>query len=505
MSDWIKVKAKTHGDKVAITEPSKGGKQWTYNDLNIRAENLANYFIDELGIKPGDRVGAFIPNDVSIFDLFFASIKTGAVFLPINWRLKPNEIEGVIEDSGVERIFYATDHLDRLSNINKDFITMDVDKEKYNNIVDPSNHKPFTSVKSNKDDLTMLLYTSGTTGRPKGVKFTHRTYLANMQQQIAAWDIESRHRALVSTPMFHVLGFVDTALPMLYTSAEIILDRFFDIGEINNIISEYEPTVLIMIPTMFYGIIAGPNFNATKLKKVEVMIQGGAPPLPKVNEAFNMFDLNILNAYGMTEAGLITVNTNRLYKDEPNSIGTPIVHVDWKLVGNDGEEVEQGELGELYVRGDNVTPGYYNLPEENKSSFTEDGYFKTGDLAEENENGTLTIVNRAKELIITGGENVLPSEVEAILSKHPVVRQVVVVGYENEKYGESVSAAVVLNEDAKDHDNWEDALNEFSLKNLAGYKTPKLYLELDELPLTSVNKPDRMEIEKMMNKKAKQK
>lgn len=503
MSDWIKVKAKTHGNKVAITEPSKDGVEWTFKDLNIRAENLAHYLKEELGVQKGDRVGAFIPNDVSVFDLFFASIKIGAVFIPINWRLKPTEIEGVIEDSGLKNIFYATDHLDRLSNINPDYIKLDVDKEEYQKIVDPSEHRPFDSIKSEKDDLVMLLYTSGTTGRPKGVQLTHRTYLANMQQQIASWDIETRHKALVSTPLFHVLGLVDSALPMLYTSAEIVLDRFFDIEKINTLISEYKPNVLIMIPTMFYGIIAGANFNATQLKEVEIMVQGGAPPLPKVNEAFDMFGIKIFNAYGMTEAGLVTVTTETLYDETPESIGTPIMNVDTKIVGEDGEVVNTGELGELYIKGDNVTPGYYNLPEENKKAFTADGYFKTGDLARENKNGTLTLVNRSKELIITGGENVLPSEVEAVLSKHPLIRTAVVVGYENEKYGESVSAAVILNDDARNIDDWEETLNEFCLKNLAGYKTPKLYLELDEMPLTSVAKPDRLEIQRQMNEKAK--
>lgn len=500
MLDWLNTRAVSHADKVAVINPAKKSEH-TFKELNTRAQNLANYLHDQ-GIREGDRVGAFVPNDTSIFDIFFASIKLGAVFIPLNWRLKSNEVGKVVEDAGLEFIFYSTPHLERLEKVPNEYIKIDVDKQEYEDIVNPAENKAFKPVDRDKDDLAMLVYTSGSTGTPKGVQITHRSYLTNIQQEIATWSIHQDHSTLVSTPMFHILGFIDTALPLLYVGGTVVLDRYFDKDKINGLIKEYEPSILIMIPTMYYGILDGARFNATNLQKVEYLIQGGAPPLEKVAQAFQMFGTPILNGYGLTEAPLLTYNNKEISQAEPKSIGVPIMGVDMKIVNDQGEEVPRGELGEIIVKGDNVTPGYWKLPSENEKAFTEDGYFRTGDLATMSDIGAITVVNRAKELIITGGENVLPSEVESVLSKHPLVQTAVVVGYDNPKYGESVSAAVKLDKDALNYDTWQETLDEFCLKNLAGYKTPKLYLELDELPLNSVAKPDRLEIERRMNELA---
>jgi len=237
---------------------------------------------------------------------------------------------------------------------------------------------------------------------------------------------------------------------------------------------------------------------------VEKFVSGGSAPLPAVQEAFLKMGKVLVNAYGLTGAPLVTYNNNELAKRNPSSIGRPVLNLAHKIVDEEMNEVPTGEMGELLSRGLNVTPGYWILREENEEVFHE-GYFRTGDMTIENEADELTIVNRLKELIITGGENVLPSEVEAILNKHPLVTSGVVVGYDNPRFGESVSAAIVLNEQAQGIENYEEVLNEYMTKNLAGYKTPKLYLVLEEIPLNSVGKPDQLELERMMNEKAEEK
>lgn len=500
MLDWLTTRASSHGSKVAVINPVKG-TQHTYADLNRRAQNLANYLHDQ-GIGQGDRVGIFGPNDTAVFDIFFACVKLGAIFIPLNWRLKSNEVGKVVEDAGLEFIFYATAHLERLENVPEEYIKIDIDTPDYEAIVEPDVDKAFDPVALDRDALAMLIYTSGSTGMPKGVQITHRSYITNIQQEIASWEIGENTKTIVSTPMFHILGLIDTALPVLYKGGTLILDRYYDKDKINGLIAEYEPNILIMIPTMYYGILDGANFNATNLQKIATLVQGGAPPLEKVTEAFKMFGITILNAYGLTESPLLTFNHPQIAEAEPKSIGLPVLGIDLKIVDDQGNEVPRGEMGEIIVKGENVTTGYWNLPHENAKAFTEDGYFRTGDLATMSDLGAVTIINRTKELIITGGENVLPSEVEAILNKHPLVQTAIVVGYDHPKYGESVSAAVKLNTEALNYDTWEDTLNEFCLKNLAGYKTPKLYLELDELPLNSVAKPDRLEIQRRMNELA---
>lgn len=301
--------------------------------------------------------------------------------------------------------------------------------------------------------------------------------------------------------MFHVVGFNDVVLPMLMIGGTIVLERYFNPQTINEWIVKYEATILIMIPAMYYAIIADPRFKPEMLDSVEMFVAGGSPPLPAVQAVFRKMGKIIINGYGLTEAPLLSFNKQVYANERPETIGRPVMNVRHKIVDEKLEEVELGQIGEFLVSGLNVTPGYWNLPDENEKAF-HDGFFRTGDLATENEWGEITIVNRLKELIITGGENVLPSEVEAVLTKHPLIRSAIVLGYDNPQYGQSVSAAIVLNPEALQIENYEKALNEYMLKNLAGYKTPKLYLTLEELPQNSVGKPDKLELTKLMNEKA---
>lgn len=497
--DWIKTRSFFNRNDVAVIDPNKG-TEWTYEQMNIRAENLANYLRDQ-GIERGDVFGLFAPNDVSHFDFIFAATKLGAVYLPLNWRLKPQEIAGVVEDSGVKIIFYATNHLERLEKVPQELIHMNVDTDEYNDIVDPSTHRPIESVEVEGDDLLSLMYTSGTTGRPKGVMFTYDTLNHNMINEATTVGIESTDVTIAGAPMFHVLGYNDLTLTLLFAGGTVVIERYFDGVEVNEFIQKYKPTVNVFIPTMYYAMLMSENFNPSQFSQVKFLIQGGSAPLPPVQKKFQEMGLTIQNAYGLTEAPVTFVNPVENAKVKPMSIGRALMFIDYRIINDDGKDVATGEVGELALSGRNVTPGYYNNPEETEKAFTEDGFFRTGDLARVDEEGDIFIVDRKKELIITGGENVLPSEVQNILAQHPLVRQGLVVGYDNPKFGESVSAAVILNEPDPD---FEEKLDRYMSENLAGYKTPKLYLELEELPLNSTNKPDVLEVQRLMNAKARE-
>lgn len=499
--DWIKVRAVTHSDKVAIIEPAKK-REWTYHELNVRAENLANYLVEQ-GVQRGDRVGVFAPNDVAIADFFFACIKMGAVFIPLNWRLKPLEVAKVVEDSGTKFIVNAVNHEDRLENVPKEYIKLNIDLPEYDEIVNPANHRPFESVDLELNDPAFLIYTSGSTGTPKGVLHTHQSYRNNAFNEILSFNLTEELRVIINVPLFHIIGFVDMLIPVLMLGGTIVLERYFNAQTLNSMIREYRPNTLIMIPTMYYAMLASPDFAPDVLESVDLIVSGGAPPLPQIAQAFEKMGKPIMNIYGLSEVPLVTFNRKEFAKENPAAIGQPLMNGKIKIVDDQLEEVGVGEVGELLVAGANVFAGYWNLPEEDEKAFHE-GYFRTGDLATRNEKGEITIVNRLKELIITGGENVLPSEVEAILNKHPLIKSGLVVGYDNPKYGESVSAAIILNPEARDYENFEAALDEFMMKNLAGYKVPKLYLVLEEIPLNSVGKPDRLEIQRMMNEYAKE-
>lgn len=491
--DWIKTRAFYDEEKIAMIDPLKNTK-WTYNDLNIRAENLAHHLFEK-GIKKGDVIGIFAPNDVAIFDLLFASIKIGAIYLPINWRLKYVEIESVINDSGVKLIFYAKKHLSSLTGISEDLLYMDIDSNEYNQIVDPCQHKQFQTIPVENDDLAALIYTSGTTDLPKGVMFTYESFVSNPINTVLTYKIHSSYKTIVSTPLFHVLGFNDLSIPLLMAGGTLILQRYYNGESLNELMKQYEPNYLILIPTMYYGMLTASNFSIEQFKSVDFLIQGGSAPLSGVQKKFINMGYTIINGYGLTEAPLALVNTPENASKKPESIGKPVMFVDIKILNEFGEEVGTEEIGELAIKGKNVTCGYWNNKEETKKYF-KDGYFLTGDLAKKDSDGDIFIVDRKKELIITGGENVLPSEVEAILGKHPLVEQGVVFAYDSPKYGESVAAAVVLTENVPDY---EQKLDIYMREHLAGYKIPRKYMKLTDIPLNSTSKPDKLELKEKMN------
>ncbi|PNZ12047.1 long-chain fatty acid--CoA ligase [Staphylococcus coagulans] len=493
--DWIKTRADFDVEKPAVIDPFKE-TQWTYQQLNIRADNMAHY-LESQGIQQGDVIGIFAPNDVAILDLLFASFKMGAVFLPINWRLNPKEIAGVVSDSGLKILFYAEKHLSSLNEINPDYLHMDIDSDAYNQIVDPSQHHAYKAKAVEPTDLATLIYTSGTTGVPKGVMFSYESFVNNGANIELTYKFNSEYLTIISTPMFHVLGFNDTVLPTLMSGGTLVLQRYFNGEALNDLIAQYHPDFLIMIPTMYYSTLNQKNFNPDDFRAIKFVIQGGSQPLPSIQQAFKKYGINIINGYGLTEAPLVMVNTPENARHKPMSIGKSVMFVDAKVLDEDKNEVGDGEIGELAIRSKNVTPGYWGQPEETKKSFYNQ-YFLTGDLAKKDEDGDIYIIDRKKELIITGGENVLPSEVENALAEHPLIDRCVVVGYEHPKYGESIAAAIILREKVPDY---VEQLDKHMRERLAGYKVPRMYLPVTHMPLNSTQKPDKLVIREMMNSK----
>lgn len=494
--DWIKTRSDFDEIKPAVIDPLKG-TEWSYQDLNVRADNLANYLKSQ-GITRGDVVGIFAPNDVAILDLMFAAFKMGVVFLPINWRLNPKEIKAIIDDSEVKLIFYVERHLPSLSLIDKNLLHMDIDSDEYNEITNPDTHTPYQAVKVEGDNLAALFYTSGTTGMPKGVMFSYDSFVNNGTNIELTYKLNSNHKTILAIPMFHVFGLNDTVLPLLMAGGTLVLERYFEGKELNNLMAKYKPNFLSLIPTMYYSMLTVDNFDIKNFENIEFLIQGGSAPLPSVQEAFKKMGYYLINGYGLTEAPLVMVNTPENAKKKPLSVGKQVMFVDVRILDEDHNDVENNEIGELAVKAKNITPGYWNKPEETKKNMY-DGYLLTGDLAKVDADGDIFIIDRKKELIITGGENVLPSEVETALAKHPLVDRCVVVGYDSPKYGESIGAAVILTEDDPD---FKEKLNTFMRENLAGYKVPRLYKQVREMPLNSTAKPDKIAIKKIMNELA---
>lgn len=494
--DWIKVRSLLTPNSTALVDPLKN-REWTYKEVNIRAENLAHY-LKKQGVAKGDRVALYAPNDISYFDILLASIKLGAIFIPLNWRLKPIEIKKVVKDAEPKVILYSSQISERLSLIDKSLLSLDVDSKEYNDICENPNRVEFHSESIELDWPVMLIYTTGTTGDPKGAIITHNGMVNNSMNTVMSWNITHKDITIASAPMFHIAGISGIIIPMMLIGGKVIIDRFFDGVNTNEMIKRYKPTMLFMVPTMYYGLISAKNFNKDNLESVHTFVAGGSPPLKEVVNYFVEEKIPLINSYGLTESGpnnfKLTGETALQY---PFSIGYPSFFVDAKIVDDNDEEVAQGQVGELLLAGQHTFVGYWNNEEETTKAFL-GAYVKTGDLAKKDENGLFYIVDRKKEMIITGGENVLPSEVEKVLNEYPGVKNSVVVGYEHPVYGQSVGAALIYDGDKP----ILAGLDQHTSANLAGYKTPKQYLFLDVFPNNSVGKIDKREISRLLNEQS---
>lgn len=491
--DWIKVRSVLTPDRTALVDPLKK-IECTYKDLNVRAENLAHY-LRQQGVVKGDRVALYAPNDLSYFDVLLACIKLGAIFIPLNWRLKPIEIKRVLENAEPKLILHASQISERLSFVEASLLSLDVDSKKYNDICDSSTHVEFQSESLELDTPVMLIYTTGTTGDPKGAIITHNGMVNNSMNTIMSWNITHDDVTIASAPMFHIAGLSGIIIPLLLIGGKVIIDRFFDGVHTNELIKQYKPTMLFMVPTMYYGLISAENFSKSNLKSVHTFVAGGSPPLKGVVNYFVKEKIPLINSYGLTEAGPNNFKlTSETALQQPFSIGYPSFFVEAKIVDENNEEVEQGQIGELLLAGQHTFNGYWNKDEETQKAFL-GAYVRTGDLAKKDENGLYYIVDRKKEMIITGGENVFPSEVEEVLNANPHVKNSVVVGYEHPRYGQSVGAALIYDGDSSNIAE----LEQHAYANLAGYKTPKQYLFLEAFPVNSVGKIDKREISRLLN------
>lgn len=491
-TDWLSTRANVSPNDRAVHD-LQTQRNYTYKELNQRAQKMAVY-LTEYGVSKGDRVALYSSNNIAHFDLFFACTKIGAIFIPLNWRLKSNELEDIIEDADPTFIAYSNFKLERLEKI-QDQLNLCVDSEEYENIFFDTAIKSFSHIEVTKEDPAVLIYTSGTTGSPKGAIIPHRAVITNGLFTIASWALTDKDSTITFPPMFHTAGLFCLVIPILIAGGEVVLKNVFDKETIIEEINQFKPTMLFLVPTMYYDMIHTDDFESGNFDSVRLFISGGAPVSKKVLNTFRKYKLPLVDSYGLTEVGPnnFMMDPEETWKHE-GSVGKPMLFNEMRIMKNDEEQAQVNEIGELWIKGDHAFDGYWNNYEETAKTFHR-SFVKTGDLARKDEEGYYYIAGRRKELIITGGENVLPSEVEQVINQHKAINDSVVVGYPNERWGESVGAAVILNEN---YPITEEVLDRFVTERLAGYKTPKSYVFVDEYPKTSVGKIDKQKISDMI-------
>ncbi|WP_047983106.1 class I adenylate-forming enzyme family protein [Ornithinibacillus californiensis] len=477
--DWLQSRVNISPDRIAVVDAATDDS-WTYNELHERANKIANFFLTN-GVKSGDRVAILAPNHIGYLDFFFACMRIGAIFIPLNWRLGKDELTYVLQDSKPKIVGVAPLFRDKVEDMDVDTEIIDIAGNHYCDSLPYERHSFDSHVK--EEAPLAMIYTGGTTGRPKGVVLSHRSILWNALNTIVSWDLGADDVTLISTPMFHTGGLNVYTLPLLLAGGKVVLSPEFKPEKAVENLLKYQCTVVLFVPTMYHMIIQTKEFQEASFPHMKVFVSGGAPCPHKIYDAFREKGIAFKEGYGLTEAG-----PNNFYIDPSDterkigSVGKPMMFNDIKIVKDDGSLAEVNEVGELVLKGYHSFEYYWNKPDET-NQVIKDGWIHTGDLVKQDEDGYVYIVGRKKDMIITGGENVYPLEIEHWLEAHDSVDEAAVVGLPDKKWGEIVTGFVSLKDEVT-----VDELKEYCHQRLTRYKVPKNFFFLEELPKTHVGK-----------------
>lgn len=481
----------------------------SYAAVNAAANQIANGLL-ELGVQPGDKVALSCPNIPYFPIVYYGILKAGAVVVPLNVLLKSREIAYHLDDSdsvayfcfeGTEQLpmgqmgyggFQEAPRCEQFFMITANpMAPSPIEGTRTLGMLMATQPPTFDTVQRMADDTAVILYTSGTTGRPKGAELSHSNMLLNAR--LADNLFENRWGEdvhLVALPLFHSFGQTVQMNGGFYTGAALSLLPRFDPEAALAIMDRDNVSFFAGVPTMYWAMLNHPGagkFNLEKIAKtLRVAVSGGAAMPVEVMKAFERrFNVKILEGYGLSETSPVATFSRLDRPSKPGSIGLPVWGVQIRVVDEDDNDVPAGELGELVIRGHNVMKGYYNKPEANAETLR-NGWLHTGDIGRFDQDGYLYIVDRVKDMIIRGGFNVYPREVEEVLMSHPAVSLAAVVGVPHDQYGEEVKAFIVLKEDAPDISAAE--IRTWAKENMADYKYPRSVEFRDTLPMNATGK-----------------
>jgi long-chain acyl-CoA synthetase len=482
--------AQEHGDRPAVRLDDT---VLSFDALLDGARRVTAMLKDK-GVGPGDRVGLVLPNVPHFPVLFYGAVAAGAVVVPMNPLLKGREVQYYLEDSGASLVFawhaMADEAVKGAAAVGIECIT--VEPEGFLELL--AQHEPDDEVVERADDDTMvLLYTSGTTGQPKGAELTQANMISNAVTSAETLvELSADDVVMGCLPLFHCFGLTCGLNAAVLKGACLTLVPRFDADKALSVIARDRVTVFEGVPTMYAGMLHADGAKDADMSTLRTCISGGAAMPTEVMKKFeDAFDCIVLEGYGLSETSPVASFNRPDLERKPGTIGVPVRNVEMKLVDDDGKDVDEvGEVGEIAIRGENVMKGYWGREEATREAIP-DGWFRTGDLAVKDDDGYFRIVDRKKDLIIRGGYNVYPLEVEEALYEHEAVAEVAVVGIPHDDLGEEVGAAVALKEG---HQVDEDELRDFAKERLAAYKYPRRVWIVDELPKGPTGKILRREI-----------
>ncbi|MBM7647703.1 long-chain acyl-CoA synthetase [Bacillus ectoiniformans] len=498
LQDMLHETVKRFGDHPAT---NFYGHKMTYAELQKAVFGFASG-LQQIGIEKGDRVAIMLPNCPQYAIVYYGILQAGAIVTQINPMLVERELSYILKDSGSKAMIIFDALYPKLQSIRKETniesaITVSLQAE-----FTPQNpdctfpqfltlSQSYTPIEIQpKEDLAVLQYTGGTTGRSKGAMLTHFNILANVVQshEIFKNDIKDGHEKCLSViPLFHVFGMTSCMNLSIYSGNEMILLPRFDLEEVLAVIKKEQPTIFPGVPTMYVAITNHPQAENYNISSIRICNSGSAPmPVELMNEFERKTGAKVLEGYGLSEASPVTHCNNPFTERKAGTVGMALPGTECRVVdlGAGTEDVEPGQLGEVIIRGPQVMKGYWHQPEETEVTLKE-GWLYTGDIGSLDEDGYLSIVDRKKDMIIAGGFNIYPRDVEEILYEHPAVQEAVVIGIPDEYRGETVKAVLVLKA-GKEAD--EEEIITYCREHMSAYKVPTVVEFRQELPKTSVGK-----------------
>lgn len=490
LATWMRRRAEREGTHAAL---SFAGNTLSFAELQNTIEKFADV-LSACGVQAGDRVAYVGFNHSRFLTAVFATARLGAIFVPLNFRHTGHELAYVAKDSGASLLIADEAHTAPV-----DEVRHELDVQRYLRLgasvpgwegVDGllnQGHPHVDEAPVAADDPAVILYTSGTTGKPKGAILTNRNLWTNNVNWMLAVDYGAEHVALTSAPLFHSGGMCVMTFPVLMAGGHVIIHESFDPGALIDDVERYRATSLFLVPAMMQAVGRHERFESADLSSIRIVVAGAAPVPETLLRLYASRGIPVSQCWGLTEVatGATFLGTDRAL-DKLGSCGTAGMLNEVQLIDFEGNVLAApGMRGELCVRGDTVSPGYWNLPEATAEAMGPDGWFRSGDVAYQDDDGYFYIVDRLKDMIISGGENVYSVEVEDVLFGHPAIEEVAVVGAPDERWGERVVAIAVLNQGAT-LDLRE--LREFAGAKLARYKLPLELQLINRLPRNTTGK-----------------
>ena len=482
--DMIGRWGRSYPDREALVDAITG-RRYTYGSLAAEIDRLAGFLLNELEVRPGDRVACLSFNRAEYITLFYALGRLGAILVPLNFRLALEEFVYYLEDSAPKALFFDRDHQDTAAALKsrvavEHWLCWDDDDAlgpALPGILAQNSYPAPPEVEIQAETPHMIIYTSGTTGLPKGVILTHGMIAWNSFNTVLGWDLGPQDRTILHAAMFYTAGWNVFTVPIFHSRGVNVLVKSFEPDLILDLIQKEKITVFFGVPTMFQMMIDSPRFETTDFSRVRFLVSGGAPLGRDIFDTFKTRkNIHLSEGFGLTEIG----PNNFMGDGKLGTVGHAMPHVDLKVIDENGAPAPVGREGELLLKGPHMCAGYWNKPEATAEAIR-DGWFHTGDLVKLDRDGHLSIVGRKKDMIVSGGANVYPAEVERAVETHPAVAGAAVIGVPDPKWGEVGKCLVELKPGTS---LTLEELNDFLGDRLGRFKRPKYLKVVGELPRT---------------------